>query len=248
MSRAGRWAALALLLGGGPVCVQEAWAQGPAMPPASPAPPPVASAQHRSDSRTQTALRHVLGELMQQHGDLTGKVPDALNEADIAMRDAARALEAGDDATAAAAIQKAIEALQKGGRSMSQQLAQQFGQGGPGDEGEDADGEMAGEQDGEGQGEQDGKGRGGRYGNWNRDGRWGNRPGDRREADRRDPLGRPLREDGLGQSPDEGGVKVPDQMEEARSHAIQEELRRRGAEKTRPQPELDYIDRLLRQF
>jgi hypothetical protein len=37
-------------------------------------------------------------------------------------------------------------------------------------------------------------------------------------------------------------------MEQARSHAIQEELRRRGAEKSRPQPELDYIDRLLKQF
>jgi hypothetical protein len=37
-------------------------------------------------------------------------------------------------------------------------------------------------------------------------------------------------------------------MEQARTRAIQEELRRREAERTRPQPELDYIDRLLKQF
>jgi hypothetical protein len=37
-------------------------------------------------------------------------------------------------------------------------------------------------------------------------------------------------------------------MEEARTRAIQEELRRRGTERSRPQPELDYIDRLLKQF
>ena len=43
-------------------------------------------------------------------------------------------------------------------------------------------------------------------------------------------------------------VRVPDEMEQARTRAIQEELRRRGAERTRPQPELDYIDRLLRPF
>ena len=87
--------------------------------------PPSSSA--RATARTQQALRRVLGVLMQQYGDLTGKVPESLNDADIAMREAVQALEAGDDAAAAAAIQKAIEALQKGGRSMSQQLAQQFG-------------------------------------------------------------------------------------------------------------------------
>ena len=41
---------------------------------------------------------------------------------------------------------------------------------------------------------------------------------------------------------------LQEQMEEARTRAIQEELRRRGADRGRPQPELDYIDRLLRQF
>jgi hypothetical protein len=204
-------------------------------------PPPAAPAQRQADTRTQAALRRVLGVLMQQYGDLTGKVPQPLNDADIAMREAARALAAGDDAAASASIQKAIEALQKGGRSMSRQLAQQFGRQGqqPGEEGEEGEGDTAGDQDGSQPGDQDGTGRNGR---WN-----GRRQADR-AGDRRDPLGRPLREEGNGESNDESGVKVPDEMEAARSHAIQEELRRRGAEKSRPQPELDYIDRLLKQF
>jgi hypothetical protein len=215
-------------------------------PGATPA-PSAAQLQRRSDTRTQSALRRVLGVLMEQYGDLTGNVPQPLNDADIAMREAGRALDAGDDATAAGAIQRAIEALQKGGRSMSQQLAQQFGrQGEDGEEGEDGDGQMAGDQDGSQPGDRDGRGNGQQRGrSWSRDGR---RQADRRPDDRRDPLGRPLREDTHGQSADESGVRVPDEMEQARAHAIQEELRRRGGEKTRPQLELDYIDRLLKQF
>ena len=72
---------------------------------------------------------------------------------------------------------------------------------------------------------------------------------DRRADERRDPLGRQLREGTSGT--DEGSdVEVPGkgQMEEARTRAIQEELRRRGADRGRPQQELEYIDRLLRQF
>jgi hypothetical protein len=209
-------------------------------------PPPAAQLQRQGDTRTQAALRRVLGVLMQQYGELTGKVPEPLNDADLAMREAMRALQTGDDAAASASIQKAIEALQKGGKSMSRQLAQQFGrqgqeQGENGDEGEDGEGQEAGDQDGTGGGRQRGR-------NWGRDGRWDGRQANRRADDRRDPLGRPLREDGHGESTDESGVKVPDEMEQARSHAIQEELRRRGGEKSRPQPELDYIDRLLKQF
>lgn len=207
-------------------------AQAPAPPS-----PPAMSAEHQrqSDSRTQQALRRVLGVLMQQYGELAGKVPVSLNDADIAMREALRALDSGNDAAAAASIQKAIEALQKGGRSMSQQLAQQFGR--QHDQGEDGD-DDAGEE-GDQPGNQDGQ-RAGRA--------EGNGPPSGRPSGRRDPLGRRLHEEGSGQNADESGVRVPDQMEQARAHAIQEELRRREAEKSRPQPELDYIERLLRQF
>jgi hypothetical protein len=41
---------------------------------------------------------------------------------------------------------------------------------------------------------------------------------------------------------------VPEERERQRTQAIEEELRRRGADRERPQQELDYIDRLLRRF
>jgi uncharacterized protein (TIGR02302 family) len=44
------------------------------------------------------------------------------------------------------------------------------------------------------------------------------------------------------------GVKVPGPSEMKRAHDILMELRRRAAERGRPQQELDYIDRLLKQF
>ena len=106
--------------------------------------PSAATQQRQTDTRVDTALRRVLGVLMQQYGDLTGKIPDSLNDADIAMRSALQALDAGDDVTAAAAIQKAIEALQKSGQSMSQQLSQQFGS--QQDDGQGDDGDQAGDQ------------------------------------------------------------------------------------------------------
>ena len=43
-------------------------------------------------------------------------------------------------------------------------------------------------------------------------------------------------------------MTVPEERERQHTRAIEEELRRRDAERTRPQPELDYIDRLLKQF
>ena len=43
-------------------------------------------------------------------------------------------------------------------------------------------------------------------------------------------------------------MTVPAERERQRTQAIQEELRRRGGERARPQQELDYIDRLLKQF
>jgi hypothetical protein len=43
-------------------------------------------------------------------------------------------------------------------------------------------------------------------------------------------------------------VHLPPGFDPARSRAIQDELRRRGADRERPQRELDYIDRLLKPF
>ena len=204
--------------------------------------PPVADTRE-PDGRSQRALRRALGELMQRFGDLAGEVPAPLGEADTAMRDAAQALGEGRDATAGAAQTRAIEALQKGGKEMGQQMAKQFGPGkepGEGDEGE-GDGTEPGTT---GEGGQDPKNRNGQS--------TGPLPGDspgsaRHRTARRDPLGRPMQQ-GTSGAEDSGDVHVPDQMEQARTRAIQDELRRRGADRTRPQPELDYIERLLKPF
>ena len=196
--------------------------------------------QRAGDQKSQTAMRRALGELMQQFGDLTGDVPAPLGEADQAMRDAGQALADGRDAAAVAATKRAIEALQKGGKQMGQQVARQFGPGKQPGEGEGEDG-----QDGEGQAMGNGDGHG--------DGRTaGPKPGEnpgsgQRRAANRDPLGRPLQQ-GTSGSAEAGDVHVPDEMEQARTREIQDELRRRGADRTRKQPELDYIDRLLKPF
>jgi hypothetical protein len=63
----------------------------------------------------------------------------------------------------------------------------------------------------------------------------------------RDPLGRRYGQGSSG-ADESADVTVPEERERQRTQAIQEELRRRGGERTRPQMELDYIDRLLKQF
>jgi hypothetical protein len=191
------------------------------------------SAAREADRRVQQALRSALGELMQQFGDLTGEIPPPLGEADQAMREAGKQLGEGQDKAAGDAQRKAIEALQKGGQAMGQAMAKQFGQGQPGEDGESDDG-----QDG-GMGLSLQDGHGDRSGN-------GPLPGSpgRADARGRDPLGRRYNQG----SSEAGDVTVPEERERQRTQAIQEELRRRGAERDRPQQELDYIDRLLKQF
>jgi uncharacterized protein (TIGR02302 family) len=60
-----------------------------------------------------------------------------------------------------------------------------------------------------------------------------------------DPLGRPLRGRDYG---DDATVKVPGEIDVQRARRILEELRRRFGENFRPQLELEYIERLLRDF
>ncbi|HEY4251214.1 MAG TPA: DUF4175 family protein, partial [Roseomonas sp.] len=62
-----------------------------------------------------------------------------------------------------------------------------------------------------------------------------------------DPLGRRQR-DTAGALDNGADTRVPEEAEVLRTRRLQEELRRRGAERERPPAELDYIDRLLRQF
>ncbi len=203
-----------------------------------PGAPPQAGGQdtgREADRRVQQALRRALGELMQQFGDLAGQIPQSLGQADSAMRDAGEALATGQDGAAEQAQQRAVEALQKGGSEMGQMLAKQLGRGQPGE------GEQGGEPDGTaGLSLQDG--RSDREGSAD-----GPLPGQRGRSSKLDPLGRELNQ-GTSGSDEADAVRVPEEMERQRTKAIQDELRRRGGERARPQPELDYIDRLLKQF
>jgi Domain of unknown function (DUF4175) len=75
-----------------------------------------------------------------------------------------------------------------------------------------------------------------------------NRPGrlgPPRAQQETDPLGRPLRGRDYG---DDTTVKVPGEIDVQRARRILEELRRRFGENFRPQLELEYIERLLRDF
>jgi len=69
--------------------------------------------------------------------------------------------------------------------------------------------------------------------------------GQGRERSERDPLGRPLSNNG---NYDQGDVKIPDQNTLQKARDILDELRRRSGERSRPELELDYIDRLLKRF
>jgi uncharacterized protein (TIGR02302 family) len=60
-----------------------------------------------------------------------------------------------------------------------------------------------------------------------------------------DPLGRPMRGHDYG---DNAGVKVPDLIDAQRARRIIEELRKRFGDMGRPQEELDYIERLLKDY
>jgi uncharacterized protein (TIGR02302 family) len=60
-----------------------------------------------------------------------------------------------------------------------------------------------------------------------------------------DPLGRPLRGHDYG---DDNTVKVPGEIDVQRARRIIEELRKRYGEIGRPQEELDYIERLLKNY
>ncbi len=176
------------------------------------------------DGRRQRALRRALGELMQQFGELTNEIPEGLGRADQAMRQAQEALGQGGDPRDAQ--QRALRALQEGGRQMAQSMQRQFGNPQPGEGEEEGEpGDMAGENQPGGQGQDQAQSQG----------------------EGRDPLGRRSR-DVNGNADNGADTRVPEEAEMLRTRKLQDELRRRGAERERPPEELDYIDRLLKRF
>jgi uncharacterized protein (TIGR02302 family) len=176
-----------------------------------------------ADARTQRALQRALGAMSQSFVESGGKQPRALDDAGRAMADAAGSLGRHDDPLARDAIGRAIAALQQGGQDMARQMSSASA------------GQM-----------QLSLQPGGRMGE-NGNGQEGeDDPDDGQGGRKKDPFGRQV--DGNGTVADDPSLRVPDEMEQGRSRAIQEELRRRGADRQRPQEELNYIDRLLKPF
>jgi len=192
--------------------------------PRQPAPPTGPAEQEQDvDARTQRALHRALDAMSQSFAESGGKTPRALDDAGHAMTDAAGSLAQHDDPLARDAIGRAIAALQQGGQDMARQMSSSSG------------GQM-----------QLSLQPGGRMGE-NGSGQEGeDDPDDGQGGRRKDPFGRQV--DGNGTIADDPSLRVPDEMEQGRSRAIQEELRRRGADRQRRREELDYIGRLLKPF
>jgi hypothetical protein len=110
-------------------------------------------------------------------------------------------------------------------------MQRQFGQAQEGEGEGEGEGEEDGDMMGEGQGQGQGEGQ----------------DQAQQQGQGRDPLGRRSRE-AAGAQDAGSDTRVPDEAELLRTRRIQEELRKRGAERGRPAEELDYIDRLLRRF
>ncbi len=205
------------------------------------APPPDQDAARTRDGHAQNVLARALGELQQEFTGLTGKKADGLADAEKNMRAARDALNNKDDAAAAQAEAKALAALQKGRNQMS--AAMRGGRSGgsglallPGNgSGDGAD--EPGDESGQAESGQDGDGTPGEAAELGSDDSKGPR----------DPLGRPTG-DNNGRAGDGSETHVPDGDSAARSRQIENEIRRRDSDRTRPQGELDYLDRLLRAF
>jgi uncharacterized protein (TIGR02302 family) len=79
--------------------------------------------QGRGDAAQQEALRRALGDLMRQLGEQQGgDIPQALGQAERAMRDAGEALGHGQPGQAIGPQTEALDSLQQAARSLAQQM------------------------------------------------------------------------------------------------------------------------------
>jgi uncharacterized protein (TIGR02302 family) len=95
-------------------------------------PPGPGAPDFAGQTRDQEQLRHDLGEVMLGLGEILGKVPPSLGQAELAMRDATKALRSQQAGEAAAAQQRALDHLQRSMDSAAQALSQALRGGGEG--------------------------------------------------------------------------------------------------------------------
>ena len=155
---------------------------------------------------------------MDQLRDL-GLDPSQLGEAGEAMEGAGGMLDRGSASNALPRQGEALEALRQGAQDVFEQLAQQ--------------GEGDGQGEGQGQGQGLGQGPPRLLMAPGMDGGRGT-----------DPLGRPQRQRGFN----DDAVRIPEESDVQRARDILNEIQRRLGERNRPQPERDYLDRLIERF
>jgi uncharacterized protein (TIGR02302 family) len=177
--------------------------------------------------KNQQALRDQLNKMLDQlrqrgFGQNPGKEPGDDQKGGNQLDELGRAGEAMGDAEGSLGQGNADSAVDSQGKALDamRKGAQSLSQ-------------AMQQQRGQGQGQGRGQGRPGRLGQA------------RGDDGGTDPLGRPLRGREYG---DDTTVKVPGEIDVQRSRRILEELRKRFGESERPQLELDYIERLLKDF
>ena len=91
-----------------------------------------------ADKALQEALRHQLGEIMRQLGEITGDIPRPFGRAEGAMRRSTKALEGNRPGASVPAQTEALDQLREGARAATEQLMKKVGgamaaagQGGP---------------------------------------------------------------------------------------------------------------------
>ena len=184
---------------------------------------PAGAGQGRAaDTLMQRMLRQALGGMAQQMADANTAIPESMAAAEAAMTGALDALGQGRDAATGQQALRAIQALQGSAQRMAKAggMSIQGGQDGSSGQGDAADAPEGGDDAG-----------------------WGDMPG---SPGPHDPLGRSVGNGHGGAADDAADTVLPDAPGQARLRAIEDELRRRGAERTRPREELQYIDRLLK--
>ncbi|QQX90694.1 DUF4175 family protein [Gluconobacter sphaericus] len=212
-----------------------------AKPPA-PVDPATVAAQsdgRRADHALQRALQRVNDILSHRIKDLTGKPATAFDKAKTDMQTAREALADRKDAEAQTAEQKVLADLSEAGKQMRQnQKSAGSGKG----QGGSLSFIPSGGAGGSGKPQHGAKGQQGDNGDQPQA---GDEDGDEDDQKDQDPLGRKLGEGDKGKDSD---AHIPDKSARDRARDIERELRRRASDRTRPQSELDYLERLLKSF
>lgn len=183
--------------------------------------PGLNTALNRSE---QEALRYVLGRLMLDSDAMLGKIPEKMGLAEREMLGSSDDLRDTRPDEAIPHQELAIEYLSQAQQEMQDELEQRLNDMTGGDQPSSPGGSQP-------------------FGGFTE--RFGNGAG------KLDPLGRPVPGGGNGQgnSPSaESDVKIPDEAERKRIEEILRTLRERSGELSRPRDELEYFQRLLRQF